>query len=124
LRGSMNQALAPTHLLLTLVILVWNVILAGRIAQLRQASKGFAALTGFAGLLIVPAFIVAIATTTVIPGRGVATIDWVWPVTVVLFTVQSIYALWRRLVNPLWGYPIAFYNTLIAIAAVSRYFAA
>ena len=120
----MNQTLAPAHLLLTLVIIVWNVILAGRIAQLRQASKAFGVITGLAGLLLVPAFIVAIATTTVITGRGIATIDWVWPATVVLFTIQSIYAISRRLVNPLWGYPIAFYNTLIAIASVSRYFVA
>jgi hypothetical protein len=119
----MNIALAPAHLLLTLVIIVWNVILAGRIAQLRQASKAFATITGFAGLLLVPAFIVAIATTTVITGRGISTIDWVWPTTVVLFAIQAIYALSRRLVNPLWGYPIAFYNTLIAIAAVSRFLA-
>jgi hypothetical protein len=120
----MNQALAPAHLVLTLVIIVWNVILAGRIAQLRQASKAFATITGIAGLLVVPAFIVAIATTTVITGRGISTIDWVWPTTVVLFAIQSIYAISRRLTNPLWGYPIAFYNTLIAVASVARFLAA
>ena len=120
----MNNGLAPAHLVLTLVIIVWNVMLAGRIAQLRQASRTFAALTGFAGLLVVPAFIVAIATTTVITGRGIATIDWVWPATVVLFSIQAIWAVSRRLVNPLWGYPIAFYNTLIAIAGITRFFSA
>jgi hypothetical protein len=119
-----SQVLAPAHLALTLIIVVWDVILAGRITQLRQATKPFAAVTGLAGLLLIPAFIVAVATTTVITGRGIAAIDWVWPATIVLFMIQSVYAVSRRLVNPLWGYPIAFYNVILAIAAVTRYFSA
>jgi hypothetical protein len=35
-----------------------------------------------------------------------------------------VYALARRLVNPLWGYPIVFYDVLLAIAALSRLLAA
>ncbi len=120
----MKQWLAPAHLALTLVIIVWNVVLSGRIAQLRQATKPFAAVTGMAGMLLIPAFMVAIATTTVITGRAISSIDWLWPATVVLFATQSVYALSRRLVNPLWGYPIAFYNVLLAIAALTRLFSA
>jgi hypothetical protein len=119
-----RQLLAPAHLALTLVIIIWNVVLAGRIAQLRQASKPFSAVTGLAGLLLVPAFIVAVASTTVITGRAISSIDWVWPATVVLFAIQAVYSVTRRLVNPLWGYPIAFYDVILAIAAVSRFFAA
>lgn len=117
----MKQWLAPAHLALTLLLIVWNVVLAGRISRLRQASKPFGAITGLAGLLILPAFIIAIATTTVITGRGIAAVDWVWPATLVLFTAQSVYAVSRRLVNPLWGYPIAFYNALLMVAGVSRF---
>lgn len=120
----MSQWLAPAHLVLTLVVIVWNVVLAGRIAQLRQATRPFATVTGLAGLLLIPAFIVALATTTVITGRAIASIDWVWPATIVLFTIQSVYAIACRLVNPVWGYPIAFYNVVLALAAVSRFFAA
>jgi hypothetical protein len=119
-----RQWLAPAHLALTLVIIVWNVMLAGRIAQLRQASKPFAAITGMAGLLLIPACIVAVATTTLITGRAIAAIDWIWPATLVLLAVQAVYATSRRLVNPLWGYPIAFYDVVLAIAAVSRLFSA
>ena len=117
----MRQWLAPAHLVLTLVIIVWNIVLAGRIAQLRQATKPFALVTGMAGLMILPAFIVALATTTVITGRAISSIDWVWPATLVLFAIQSVYAVARRLVNPLWGYPIAFYNVVITLAALSRF---
>jgi hypothetical protein len=119
-----KQWLAPAHLALTLVIIIWSVVLAGRIAQLRQASRPFATVTGLAGLLLIPAFIVAVATTTVITGRAIVAVDWVWPATVLLFAIQAVYALWRRLVNPLWGYPIAFYNVLLAVAAIARYFTA
>ena len=120
----MTQWLAPAHLALTLVIIIWDVALSGRIAQHRQASRPFAAVTGMAGLLLIPAFIVAIATTTVITGRAISSIDWIWPAIVLLVAAQAVYAVARRLVNPLWGYPIAFYDVLLAIAAVSRYFAA
>ncbi len=117
----MRQWLAPAHLVLTLVIIVWNIVLAGRIAQVRQATKPFALITGMAGLLMLPAFIVALATTTVITGRAISSIDWVWPVTVLLFAVQAVYAVSRKLVNPMWGYPIAFYNVVVAIAALARF---
>lgn len=120
----MKQWLAPAHLALTLVIIIWSVVLAGRIAQLRQASRPFATVTGLAGLLLIPAFIIAVATTTVITGRAIVAVDWVWPVTVLLFALQAAYAVSRRLVNPLWGYPIAFYNVLLAVAAIARYFTA
>ncbi|HJQ18815.1 MAG TPA: hypothetical protein VJ867_00610 [Gemmatimonadaceae bacterium] len=120
----MKQWLAPAHLALTLVIIIWDVVLAGSIAQVRQASKPFATITGLAGLLLIPAVIVAVATTTVITGRAIATIDWIWPAVVLLFAIQSVYALARRLVNPLWGYPIAFYNVLLAIASIARFFVA
>ena len=120
----MKQWLAPAHLALTLVILLWDVVLAGRIAQLRQASRPFAAVTGLAGLLLIPAFLIAIATTTVITGRAIASVDWVWPATIALFAIQAVYAVSRRLVNPIWGYPIAFYNVLLAVASVTRVFVA
>jgi hypothetical protein len=112
--------LAPGHLALTLVIIVWNVLLAGRIAQLRLASRPFAIVTGLAGLLMIPAFVVAIATTSVITGRALAAVDWLWAFTIVLCAVQASWALSRRLVNPLWGFPIAAYDILLAIAALSR----
>jgi len=109
---------------LTLVIIIWDVVLAGSIAQVRLASRPFANLTGLAGLLLIPAVIVAVATTTVITGRAISAIDWIWPSVVLLFAIQSVYAVARRLVNPLWGYPIAFYNVLLAVAASTRFLAA
>lgn len=117
----MKTLLPPAHLLLSLLILVWDVVLAGRIVQLREAPRGFAALTGLAGLLVIPAVLVELATSTAVTGRAIMLIDWIWPGILVVFALQAVYALAKRLVNPTWGVPIVVYDILIAAAGVIRY---
>ena len=39
----MTPWLAPAHLALAIIILTWDMVLAGRIAQLRQAPRAFQA---------------------------------------------------------------------------------
>jgi hypothetical protein len=117
----MTTWLPAAYLLLSLVILVWDVVLAGRIAQLRQATRPFAALTGMVGLLLLPAALLRIATSTFITGRAVISVDWIWPLIVVLVAVQAIYAISRRLVNPLWGVPIVVYDVTIAVVEIVRF---
>jgi hypothetical protein len=120
----MRNFLAPAHLALTVIILIWDIVLAGRIAQNRQAPRAFQAICGLASLLLLPGVLVHLATSTVMTGRAVAAMDWIWPVVVLLFTIQSLYALSRRLVNWAWGFPIAVYNLLIATISVTRYLVA
>jgi hypothetical protein len=120
----MRNFLAPAHLALTVIILIWDVVLAGRIAQNRQAPRAFQAICGLASLLLLPGVLVHLATSTVMTGRAVAAMDWIWPAVVLLFTVQSLYALSKRLVNWAWGFPIAVYNILIALISVTRYLVA
>ena len=115
--------LPPAHLALCLVIVVWDIVLAGRIARVPQAPRGFAALTGLAGLLVLPALVVALASTTVVTGRAILYVDWIWPALLVVFAAQAVYALARRVVNPAWGIPIAIYDVIIAAAGVVRYMA-
>ncbi|HWC47080.1 MAG TPA: hypothetical protein VG868_13310, partial [Casimicrobiaceae bacterium] len=115
--------LPPAHLALCLVIVVWDIVLAGRIARVPQAPRGFAALSGLAGLLVLPALVVALASTTVITGRAILYVDWIWPAVLVVFAAQAVYALARRVVNPAWGIPIAIYDVVIATAGVVRYMA-
>lgn len=117
----MRTWLPVAHIALAIIILVWDIVLAGRISQLRQAPRAFQAISGMAALLILPALLLALATTTIITGRAVATMDWVWPAVLVLFTVQAVYAVSHRLVNYLWGVPIAVYDLVIAIAGIMRY---
>ena len=120
----MSIWLPPAHLALCLVIVLWDIVLAGRIARVAQAPRTFATLTGVAGLLVLPALVVALATTTVITGRAILYVDWIWPAVLAVFAAQSVYALAKRLVNPVWGVPIAVYNVLIASAGMVRYVAA
>ena len=112
--------LPAAYLALSLIILIWDVVLAGRIAQLNQAPRPFATVSGLAGLLVLPAVLIRIATSTFITGRAVVAVDWIWPLIVVLFAVQAIYAVWRRLVNYLWGIPILVYDVLIALVEMVR----
>ena len=120
----MTPWLAPAHLALSCVILVWDIVLAGRIAQLRQAPAVLQAISGMAALLVLPGVLLALATSTIITGRAVVTMDWVWPVVLVLFAVQAVYTLVHRLVNLWWGIPIAAYDLLIAAVGVIRYLVA
>jgi hypothetical protein len=117
----MSQYLAPAHLALSAIILLWNVLLAGRIARVRHAPPAFAALSALGGLLIVPALLVELATSSILYGRALHTIDWLWPAIIVLIAAQALYATTRRLVSPLIGAPIALYDLLLAIAAITSY---
>ena len=85
----MRTLLAPAHLALTIIILVWDVVLAGRIAQNRQAPRFFEAVSGLGALLLFPALLLTLATSTIITGRAVVTMDWVWPAVLVLFALRG-----------------------------------
>ena len=39
-------------------MIAWDILMAGRIAQLRRTPRAFQAITGIAGLLLVPALVV------------------------------------------------------------------
>jgi hypothetical protein len=117
----MNTYLPAAHLALSLIIVTWDLLLAGRIAQLRLASRPFAAITGVCGLLILPALIIRVATATIITGRAIVAVDWIWPLVVTLFAVQAVYAVSRRLVNYVWGVPIVVYDVVLAVTEITRF---
>jgi hypothetical protein len=113
--------LAYGYLTVAVVMTLWDVLIAGRIANLRRTPRIFQAATAFGGLLIIPALLVAFASASILYGRTVYTVRWIWPLTAVLFVMQATYALTRKMVTPLFGFPILFYNLIIAIIAVSRF---
>jgi hypothetical protein len=116
-----DHILAVIYVAAAAIIIMWDVLVAGRVAQLRRAPRSFAAVTAFAGLLLLPGLIVAYASASILYGRAIQPIAWVWPLTTVLFALQAVYALSRRLVTPLFGVPVAVYNTIVAIVALTRY---
>jgi hypothetical protein len=103
------------------LVLLWDVFLAGHIAQLRTVPRAFAALSALCGLLVVPAVVVAVSAESILTGRAVYTIAWLWPLTLWLFTFQAALSLARRLVSPLLAGPMLAYNLLLATAATARY---
>jgi hypothetical protein len=119
------QAFFPLlQLVLVAIIVAWDVVLTGNIAQVRTLPRPFVFLTALAGFLLIPSLAIHLATTSAITGRSVTAVEWLWPVTVVLFAFQAIYAATRRLVNPFLGFFMSVYDVLIAIDAVLRFVAA
>lgn len=113
----MRNWLPAAHLALTIVILVWDVALAGRIMHVRRAPRTFAAVTALCGFFVLPAVAIHLATSTVVTGRALVMVSFIWPATLLLFVVQAALAIGRRLVNPVIGLPILVYNIIVALSA-------
>lgn len=103
------------------LVLVWNIALAARIARLRRAPRTLRSLSALAGLLLAPAVLVVLTTSSLLTARTLVELTWLWPATVALFAIQSIHVLVRRMVTPLLGVPIALYNVLLLGVAVTRW---
>jgi len=116
-----HRLLGAIYFALSVAMIAWDILMAGRIAGLRKIPRGFQALTGIAGLLIVPALVVGYTAQSLLYGRAIVLVSWLWPFTAILFVIQSIYALGRRLVTPLLGFPLLVYNTVIAVVAVTKF---
>src|SRR5688572_10370942 len=110
----------PFYIVLSGMMFAWNVLIAGRVAQLRRAPRKFATLTALSGLLLAPALLIAFAASSILYGRAMQPLLWVWPVVSVMFLLQVVYALSKRLVTPMFGVPIMLYNGVIAAVAISK----
>jgi len=113
--------LGALYVALCAAMIAWDILMAGRIAQLRRTPRAFQAITGIAGLLLVPALVVAYTAQSLLYGRAILLVAWLWPFTALLFVLQTVYALGRRLVTPLLGFPLLVYNVIIATVAVTKF---
>jgi hypothetical protein len=117
-----RQDLLPlAHLALSAVFLLWNIILAGRITRQRSLPPILGGLTALGGLLIAPAFLISVAGASLLTGRSLHSIAWVWPVTAALIAAQAFYATATRLVTPIVGIPILLYDIAATAAALGTY---
>ena len=116
-----HRVLGAIYFALTVAMIAWDILMAGRIVQLRRTPRPFQRITGIAALLLVPALVVAYTAQSLLYGRAIYLVAWLWPFTTVLFVLQSIYALARRLVTPLLGFPLLVYNVIIATVAVTKF---
>jgi hypothetical protein len=113
--------LSTIFLLLSVAMVGWDILMAGRIAQLRRIPRGFQAITGIAGLLLLPALVIAYTAASLLYGRAIFLVAWLWPFTTILFVLQTIWALGRRLVTPFLGFPLLVYNAIIATIAIAKF---
>ena len=120
----MRSLLPPLELLLVAIIVAWNILLSARIAQVRKLPRAFVLLTALAGFLLLPALAIHLASANAITARSVSAVAWLWPMTLVIFALQAIYAATRRLVNPFLGFFMSTYDLLIAVDVVLRFMAA
>lgn len=109
------------YLLALALLLFWDVVLAGRIGQLRKAAPFFRSLTGLCGFLVVPTLLLQAASESSLTAHALTALAWFAPVVLCLFVVQSGYALFRRLVSPAIAAPIFLFNLLIATIAAVRF---
>ncbi len=113
--------LAVLPLALGLLVLLWDILLAGWIASQRQASRTFTTLTGLCGLIVAPAALVAMATVLESTARTLVGVTWIWPLVTIAFAVQVLYALVARLLTPAVGVPLLLYNACVATIATSDF---
>jgi hypothetical protein len=111
--------------ILAALALVWDVALAGAVAQSRVAPRALAGLSGLIALLVLPAAVVLIAGSGGIgsEGRTLWGAAWIWPAAVALCAAQAVYVTLRRLTTPILGLPIVAYDLLLLVVAAVRYVA-
>jgi hypothetical protein len=113
--------LATAHLVLTALVLLWNLTISGRAARLQSTQRTMAFLCALCGLLLLPALTVLLVSTSVLTGRALYTLAWVWPATTIVIAIQAAYALSQRAVAPPIGVPIVVYDVVLAVVAIARY---
>jgi hypothetical protein len=101
-----------------LIVLTWDIVLAGWITANRDATRGFTGLTSLCGLTIAPALVIAVASGTEAGARTVQGITWLWPAVALLFVVQVLVALAGRRLSVVVGIPILLYDLALAWVAV------
>ena len=113
--------LATAHLVLTALVIIWNLTISGRAARLQSTQRTMAFLCALCGLLLLPALTVLLVSTSVLTGRALYTLAWVWPATTIVIAIQAAYALSHRAVAPPIGAPIVAYDVIVALVSVARY---
>jgi hypothetical protein len=102
-------------------MLLWDVGLAGRLARVAEAPRGWAALTAITGLLLIPATLIRVVGSSLLDGRTVAALGWLWPLVLTLVAWQAVITLVRRLGARAIVAPIVMYDAILAAAAWVEY---
>jgi hypothetical protein len=99
------------------LLLLWDVGLAGRLARVAEAPRAWAAITALTGLLLLPAALIRVVGSSLLDGRTVASLGWLWPVVVTLATLQAGLTLSKGLGARTLAAPILLYDGILAVSA-------
>jgi hypothetical protein len=113
--------LVPLHIALSGIVLLWDLYVARRMTQTRGVPPVIGTLTGLSALLIAPALMVALVSSSSLSGRALYTISWVWPLTAVLVAIQAAAATARGHIARTAGIPIVLYDAVLATVYVTRW---
>lgn len=102
-------------------MVVWDVAVTSRLLRSREGTSPGGIATGLAALLLAPALLVAVSGASLVYGRTVQQLAWLWPLVTVLFVMQAGAALASGKVGSTIGVPILCYDSIIAIVAICRY---
>ncbi|HYW51788.1 MAG TPA: hypothetical protein VE861_14330 [Gemmatimonadaceae bacterium] len=102
-------------------MLLWDVGLAGRLARVAEAPRGWATLTALTGLLLIPAALIRIVGSSLLDGRTVASLGWLWPLVLTLVAAQAVITLVFRLGARAIVAPIVAYDAILAASAWIEY---
>ncbi len=102
-------------------MLLWDVGVAGRLARVAEAPRGWATLTAVTGLLLIPAALVRVIGSSIIDGRTVAALGWLWPLVLTMMLAQAMLTLVRGLGARAIVTPIVIYDAILAAAAWIEY---
>lgn len=116
-----SRALLAAYFALAAVVVLWNIAAANRILQGRRGSRLMVTATAFGALMLIPGLLVAVSAASLVYGRAIQPVAWLWPAVTLLFLIQAAIALLRGRVNPVLGVPIFIYDLVIAIVAITRY---
>jgi hypothetical protein len=119
--GASLPSATTVYIAINAMVLMWNLFLAGRIVNHRRGSPFFLALTALGALLTVPAVVVAATATSILNGRAVYSIEWVWPLVLAIYALQALTALAKGWISPFLGVPIALYDLFLCAAAGTRF---
>jgi uncharacterized membrane protein YoaK (UPF0700 family) len=118
---STYRVLLAAYFGLGAAIVLWNIAAASRILQARRSLSLSTVATALAALLLVPALVVAVSAASLVYGRAIQPVAWLWPAVALLFVIQASAALSQGRVSPVLGVPIIAYDLVIVIVAIARY---
>jgi hypothetical protein len=99
------------------LLLLWDVGLAGRLARVAEAPRSWATLTAVTGLLLLPAVLIRVLGASLVDGRTVSALGWLWPVVLTLATLQAGLTLSKGLGARTLVTPILVYNGIVTVSA-------